>query len=79
MDEQLTEADRQMLADLNRQSRAIRAKKALRWTLILGPGIPAVMIGVFTMGWLIGGFGSVALVVAWALAVEKMIPVRELV
>ncbi len=77
MDE-LSDDDRRMLADLNRQSRVIRMRKLLQWTLILVPGIPFVLVCIFTLGLFVGGAIGVGATVGWALAVQKMIPVREL-
>lgn len=79
MDDQLTDDDRQMLADLNAEARRIQAKKLLQWTLILVPGIPLVIASIFLMGIFVGGATGVGATVGWALVVQKMIPVRELV
>jgi hypothetical protein len=68
-----------MLADLNAAARRIRAKKFLQWTLILVPGIPVVLASIFLMGLLVGGAMGVGAAVGWALVVQKMLPVQELI
>lgn len=68
-----------MLSDLNAEARRIQAKKLLQWTLILVPGIPLVILSIFFMGIFVGGAMGVGATVGWALVVQKMIPVRELI
>ena len=79
VEDQLTDDDRRMLADLNAEARRIQAKKLLQWTLILVPGIPLVIASIFFMGIFVGGAMGVGATVGWALVVQKLIPVRELI
>lgn len=73
MPDELDEDDRRMLDELHAAARARRRRLWLQWILILVPGIPVVWLATIYLGFLIGGL-ALAGVVAWGLAVQKLLP-----
>lgn len=72
MDE-LDDGDRRMLADLEAQARRARNRRLLRWGLILGPGVPILLLSILFLGMLMS-IGTLTLIVVWAVVLEKKLP-----
>lgn len=70
---ELSEEDRQMVAGFEALARRARRRKLLRWTLVLVPGVPLLIVSIFTIG-MVMSVATLALIVGWALLLEKVLP-----